>query len=388
MRWFFVIFFALYALLHLYFFLKLRRAFRPGLTVSILIGLNLVLLILSPVAARMAARELILPWAYPLNYAAYFWLAFIFLFCSTALFMDSLHGGFWLMEKMRKRKDRKKKKTKTVRSAFVVPALVALSICVYGYHEARDIQVEHVEIPTHKLTERVRIAQISDVHLGLIIREDHLGRIADAIRKAQPDMLVSTGDLVDADDGYLDGLEKPLQQINPRLGKFAVLGNHEFIWSEKSSMDFMEKAGFRVLRADSAAAGDRLIVAGVDDPAALFFTGARETDERRFLRSLPQEKFILLLKHRPMVDPAASGLFDLQLSGHTHKGQIFPFSILTWFYYPQHAGKLSVVDGSLLYANRGAGTWGPPIRFLAPPEVTIIDLVPQAPLREQQRRYR
>ncbi len=372
--------------MHFYFFLKMRRAFRPGSTVSILIGLNLALLVLSPAAARMAARELILPWAYPLSYAAYFWLAFIFLFCSTALLMDSLRAGVWLMEKLRKSKSRGKK-TKAARSAFVVPALAAVSICVYGYHEARDIQVEHMEIPTHKLTERVRIAQISDVHLGLIIREDHLGRIADAIRKEKPDMLVSTGDLLDADDGHLDGLEKPLRQINPRLGKFAVLGNHEFIWSEKSSMDFMKKAGFRVLRADSAAAGDRLIVAGVDDPAARFFTGAHETDERRFLRSLPQDKFILFLKHRPTVDPDSHGLFDLQLSGHTHKGQIFPFSLLTWFYYPQHAGKLSVVDGSFLYVNRGAGTWGPPIRFLAPPEVTIIDLVPQAPLREQQRRY-
>ncbi|HSW64579.1 MAG TPA: metallophosphoesterase [Dissulfurispiraceae bacterium] len=364
--------------MHLYFFLKLRRAFRPGRTVSILIGLNLILLVFSPVAARMAVREMILPWAYPLSYAAYFWLAFLFLFCATAFFMDSGRAGLWLMKKMRRHKSRKIKKH--VRSAFLVPSLVAISVCLYGYHEAHDIKVERVEIPTQKLTERIRIAQISDVHLGVTVREDHLSNILAAVKKAQPDMLVSTGDLIDADNGFIEGLHQPLQNISPRLGKYAVLGNHEFIWSEKTSLDFMAKAGFKILRASSVPAGEKLIVAGVDDPAARYYTGAREADERRLLSSLPQDRFILFLKHRPVVDPAASGLFDLQLSGHSHKGQIFPFSILTWFYYPRHAGKLHLVDGSLLYVNRGTGTWGPPIRFLAPPEVTIIDLVPQAPL--------
>ncbi|KAF0184023.1 MAG: phosphoesterase [Nitrospirae bacterium] len=364
--------------MHLYFFLKLRRAFRPGRAVSILIGLNLVLLIFSPVAARMATREMILPWAYPLSYAAYFWLAFLFLFCATAFFMDSGRGVLWLARKLRRRKSRKIKIH--ARPAFLIPAVVAMLVCVYGYHEAHDIQVEHIEIPTQKLTERIRIAQISDVHLGVTVREDHLGNILAAVRKARPDMLVATGDIVDADDGFIEGLHQPFQSISPRLGKYAVLGNHEFIWSEKTSLDFLAKAGFKVLRSSSVPVGDKLLVVGVDDPAARYYTGVPEADERRLLTPLPQDRFILFLKHRPVVDPTASGLFDLQLSGHSHKGQIFPFSILTWFYYPRHAGKLHLVDGSLLYVNRGAGTWGPPIRFLAPPEVTIIDLVPQAPL--------
>lgn len=382
MRLFFITFFALYALMHLYFFLKLRRAFKPSRGVSILIGLNLFLLTFSPVAARMATRDAILPWAYPLTYAAYCWLAFMFLFCSTAFFMDSLRGGVWLMEKLRKRRRRQRSRSrKPVRSAFLVPALLALSICIYGYHEAHELKVEHIEIPTQKLTERIRIAQISDVHLGVTVREDHLASILDAVRKAEPDMLVSTGDLIDADDGFIDGLEKPFHAIKPPLGKFAVFGNHEFIWSEKTSLDFTSAAGFQLLRSASVPIGERLVVVGVDDPAGRYYRGAQDSDEKKLLSPLPRDRFILYLKHRPVVDPSTVGLFDLQLSGHTHKGQIFPFSIATWFYYPQHAGKLHVVDGSVLYVNRGAGTWGPPIRFLAPPEVTIIDLVPQAPLR-------
>jgi predicted MPP superfamily phosphohydrolase len=84
-----------------------------------------------------------------------------------------------------------------------------------------------------------------------------------------------------------------------------------------------------------------------------------------------------LLKHRPLIDQEDAGLFDLQLSGHVHRGQIFPFSIITGLYYSTQAGLASLSDGSQLYVSRGSGTWGPPIRFLAPPEVTVIELVRQ-----------
>jgi hypothetical protein len=97
--------------------------------------------------------------------------------------------------------------------------------------------------------------------------------------------------------------------------------------------------------------------------------------EHDVLSAQPRENFTVLLKHRPDIDPESLGLFDLQLSGHTHKGQIFPFNLLTWFFYRQRAGQLTRLDSGLLYLSPGTGTWGPPIRFLAPPEVTIIDLV-------------
>lgn len=96
------------------------------------------------------------------------------------------------------------------------------------------------------------------------------------------------------------------------------------------------------------------------------------------LSGLDRKMFVLLLKHRPLVDKGALGLFDLQLSGHVHKGQIFPFSIITALYYPTQAGFANLPRGSELYVSRGTGTWGPPIRFLAPPEVTVIDLVHEA----------
>ena len=114
---------------------------------------------------------------------------------------------------------------------------------------------------------------------------------------------------------------------------------------------------------------------GVDDPAVKSSGEEHTKSEQDLLLAQPKENFTVLLKHRPDINPQSLGLFDLQLSGHTHKGQIFPFNLLTWFFYPQQAGQLTRLNNGSLYLSRGTGTWGPPIRFLAPPEVTIIDLV-------------
>ncbi|MCK5093182.1 MAG: metallophosphoesterase, partial [Spirochaetes bacterium] len=101
-------------------------------------------------------------------------------------------------------------------------------------------------------------------------------------------------------------------------------------------------------------------------------------DERDLLKGLPDDRFTLLLKHRPVIDEQSLGLFDLQLSGHTHKGQIFPFGLAVAYFFPHISGMAELskgAKGSKLYTNRGTGTWGPPFRFLSPPEVTIIEIL-------------
>ena len=118
-----------------------------------------------------------------------------------------------------------------------------------------------------------------------------------------------------------------------------------------------------------------MTIVGVDDPAG---SGLRKSDgeiERELLGKAPADRFTLLLKHRPDVEKDSAGLFDLQLSGHVHKGQVFPFRLFTRLFYPMYAGFYELSTGSHLYVSRGTGTWGPPIRFLAPPEVTLIELV-------------
>ena len=118
-----------------------------------------------------------------------------------------------------------------------------------------------------------------------------------------------------------------------------------------------------------------MTIVGVDDPAG---SGLRRSDgevERELLGTVPRESFTLLLKHRPDVEEESARLFDLQLSGHVHKGQVFPFRLFTRLFYRMYAGFYQLSAGSHLYVSRGSGTWGPPIRFLTPPEVTVVELI-------------
>jgi predicted MPP superfamily phosphohydrolase len=165
------------------------------------------------------------------------------------------------------------------------------------------------------------------------------------------------------------------REINPRFGKYAITGNHEFYAGLEQSIWFTEQAGFTMLRGERVDIQNILTIAGVDDPQANSFGLYRGGTEKEVLADLPDNRFVLLLKHRPLIDESSRGLFDLQLSGHVHRGQIFPFSIITGLYYETQSGLAQLSDGSSLYVSRGSGTWGPPIRFLSPPEVTVIDLV-------------
>ncbi|HXX82234.1 MAG TPA: metallophosphoesterase, partial [Thermodesulfovibrionales bacterium] len=262
--------------------------------------------------------------------------------------------------------------------AFFLPLGLSLVTSVYGYFEARDIRTERWTLKSPKIPQevgRLKIVHISDVHLGLIVREERLKKILRKVSAENPDILVSTGDLVDGEVCRLNGLEDLLKEIRPRYGKFAVTGNHEFIAGFENAKCFTENAGFTLLRGEGLTVQGILNIAGVDDPTGKRYGLVKDISEKALLSNLPQEKFTLFLKHRPLVDKDAKGLFDLQLSGHIHKGQIFPFSIITWLYYPVNSGKMNLTDNAFMYVSRGAGTWGPPIRFLSPPEVAVIELV-------------
>jgi len=262
--------------------------------------------------------------------------------------------------------------------AFFICLSHAILIAIYGYFEAKNIRTETLTVRSPKIPSeigRLRIVQISDVHLGLIVREERLKRILGDVKKANPDILVSTGDLVDGQIDNLSSLTELLKEINPRYGKFAVTGNHEFYAGLDQSLKFTKDAGFTVLRGEHVDIPGLITVAGIDDPQVKTYMQNIATDEKELLLGLPQEKFKLFLKHRPFIEKHSTGFFDLQLSGHVHKGQIFPFSIITGLYYQTQAGYTKLSNGSQLYVSRGAGTWGPPIRFLSPPEVTVIELV-------------
>lgn len=376
MSLFLLTFFLLYSSLHLYIFLKIKAAFTLGTGGTIALIAFMVVMICAPILVRISERQGFEFLARLLSYVGYTWLGLTFLFFTSSLCID-LYRFFIFVAGLVLRMNLASLFPSS-RLAFFIPFLVTVTIATYGYFEARSIRSERVVIASPKVPKEVKsftVVQISDVHLGLIVREERLKKILREVTEAQPDILVSTGDLVDGQIDDLGGLAELLNEIHAPYGKFAVTGNHEFYAGLDQALRFTEKAGFTVLRGEATDVAGFMTIVGVDDPTGKRLGLFRGPSEQSLLAGITHERFTLLLKHIPVIDNKARGSVDLQLSGHTHKGQIFPFNYASKAFYPHNVGLVSLPGNFYLYVSRGSGTWGPPIRFLAPPEVTIITLV-------------
>jgi uncharacterized protein len=376
---FFLTFLLLYGGLHVFFFLRIRAAFAPGLSVQAVLIALLIMGLMAPLIIRALERLELETLARLMSWGGYLWMAILFLFFSVSLLLDLYRllvytAGFAFHADI-------VAYLPTARMLFLIPIAAALGIGGYGFFEARQIRPEYLEIRSAKIPKaagKIRIVQISDVHVGVLVREKRLAAILRRVSEAQPDLLVSTGDLV---DGQLNSMAEAMAQFRefrPRYGKFAVTGNHEFYAGIDEAINFITQSRFTLLRGEVATVAGVVDLAGVDDPTTRS-AGPRGglSDREIILSRKGGDRFTILLKHQPVVENDAPGAFDLQLSGHTHRGQIFPFSLITSRFFPFHSGNYQLTAGALLHVSRGTGTWGPPIRFLSPPEITIIDLIPR-----------
>jgi predicted MPP superfamily phosphohydrolase len=373
---FLLVFFCLYGSLHLYIFLKVDAALTLGPIALFLVLAFQAVMVVTPVLVHVIERRGLGMTARLLSQIGYMWMGLAFLFFSFSLLVD-LYGFCLRAVELLLVTDLSPVRL-SPQLAFFIPGLLALLIAFYGYREASHIRTETMTIASGKIPENtspITVVLISDIHLGLVVGKARLKRIVKGIENAKPDLLVSAGDLVDGQTENLIGLADALCRITPGHGKLAVTGNHEFYAGLKGSLDFTKRAGFRMLRGEALIVAGVIGIAGVDDPTGGYFGLDQGSSERSLLSPLPRELFTLLLKHRPVVNETSLGLFDLQLSGHTHKGQIFPFALITRLFFSTPAGFKRLPHGSAMYVTRGAGTWGPPIRFLAPPEITVIRLV-------------
>ena len=376
MSLFLLTFFLIYGGVHLYLFVKIKGALHPGAAANVVLIIVLVFMILAPIIVRLCERYGYDTLALIMSYTGYLWMGVVFLFFVSSLVLDLYHlvirAGALISHR---------DLSHLILSplyAFLLPLIISAGINAYGYFEAKDIRTEKITIASPKIPEaagRIRIVQISDVHIGIIVRGERLKHIVEEVKKAQPDILVSTGDLV---DGQIDSLSEHtafLRDVQPRYGKYAITGNHEFYAGLDEALDFTQRAGFLVLREAGVNVAGVINIAGVDDPTADAFGLAEPISETELLRGLSRKHFTVLLKHRPVIAKNSVGYFDLQLSGHTHNGQIFPFNLVVRRFYPLITGYFNMPDDAHLYVSRGTGTWGPPIRFFSPPEITVIDLI-------------
>ena len=373
---FLLVYFSIYGGMNLYLFGKVYFAFRPSGLRLLLLVLFVLLMVTGPIIVRMLERADLLLQARVLALVTYIWMAavlwFLFLGITVDIFNIVLRmfaipvPGFTRL-------------LVPLRTSLAVISVIILAAMAWGLVENSRIRVERVSIRTPLMkpgSTPIRIAQISDLHLGLIVGRSTLEKVLSLIRKADPHILVSTGDMLDGMAPHLDNISGMLEELKPPLGKFAVMGNHEYYVGISKSIEFHERAGFRVLRGESHLAGKNIRIAGVDDPAGSRVDRASWTDESAALPDSSPDVFTVLLKHQPVIDGASRGRFNLQLSGHTHGGQIFPFNILVKRRYPMMKGLHDLLSGSYIYTSRGTGTWGPPFRVMSPPEITMITLLP------------
>jgi uncharacterized protein len=371
---FLAVFLTLYGLLHYYFYRKVVHAFNMGLWGHMLLILVLCLLLFSPIILELIEKTQISILKTVLAYAGYFWMGIIFLFFSINIFVDIYRAVIYFSSRIFSPVLlRYVPENKVI---FIVVLLIIGAINIYGWFEAADIRVEKIGFRTSKLPPDIksfRVVQISDIHFSATNGAVLARKIMKMLKDLNPDLIVSSGDLVDRglnDKGYVERL---FAGLDAPYGKFGTTGNHEFIAGIEQATEFTKKAGFKLMRNEVATVGGFLDIAAIDDPAGKTFGGEQPISESKVLESLNPGRLRIFLKHQPRVQKDSIGKFELQLSGHTHKGQIYPFTVVVSLFYNYMNGLFDLGKGSSLYVSRGTGTWGPPIRFLTFPEMTVIE---------------
>ncbi len=355
----------LWTVLHVYVGLRLLAPAPLGLGWRLLGWAGILILVSAPFVALGAARSERLPAKRGLEVAGFTAMGLSSLLIVFALAGDVLHVRAWL----------------GVAGFRLTVVGGAVAVLLVGLWRARrPALVRIVDVPIARLPsdlEGLRIAQLSDLHIGSTLRREFVERVVHTTNGLEPDLIALTGDVADGFPRALRDDVAPLAALSAPLGKYFVTGNHEYYWDAAGWVRELERLGFsplvnahRVLRRGSG----RLLLAGVTDLSAPGGGPGPASDPAAAIAGAPESDVRLLLAHQPKSAFAARALgFDLQLSGHTHGGQYFPFNLLVRLFQPFVAG-LHRLEAMWLYVSRGTGYWGPPLRLGAPAEITLIQL--------------
>jgi len=263
-----------------------------------------------------------------------------------------------------------------------LPLAALVAVGIGALTAMRGPYIRRVDIPVEGLTpdlDGLRIAQISDLHVGPTMRRAYVQRVVEMTRELAPDLIALTGDIVDGAVWRLAPQVAPLEALARDGRAYFVLGNHDYYSGAAPWAAHFERMGFRVLRNSHVTiqrGAAQLLIGGVIDFAARM--SDPEARPRPDLATDGQAcpAFRLLLAHNPKIAPLAEQAgFDLQLSGHTHAGQFFPWTLVIHLVHGPHAAGLSRRGRLWVYVSAGTGTWGPPVRLGTRPEVTLLRLV-------------
>ena len=224
--------------------------------------------------------------------------------------------------------------------------------------------------------DNLRIAMVSDIHLGTVISTNRLGKIIDHINSVEPDIILIPGDLVDEDLAPVirQNLGAMFSKLEAPLGVYASTGNHEYIGGANAAVHYLRKHSLKVLRDTAVQVLPNLWIIGRDDVESKRFAGEQRKSLNEIMANIPETDVSIVLDHQPKAyDEAMAAGVDLILSGHTHHGQMWPFNYITQAMFPLSWGYEKFGDMHA-YVSSGIGTWGPPVRIGNRPEVVVISL--------------
>jgi hypothetical protein len=260
---------------------------------------------------------------------------------------------------------------------FAAYSLFIILVVVGGHYNAvRPIVKSYdLSLPGDNIARTVRIALVSDIHAGLMVNNHWLQRIVNTINEREPDMVLMAGDTVDGNVTHVheERLSEVLAGLSAPLGVYAVLGNHEYYTDTEEAVLAIESGGVNVLLDEALTIDGLFTLVGRKDIQAKRFEGKRKP-LKTILEGTSDDLAVIVMDHTPVnLNEATEAGVALQVSGHTHRGQLFPFNVVTDMVFEQDWGFLRK-KGTLFYVSCGVGTWGPPIRTSSRPEIIIFDI--------------
>ncbi|CCW11807.1 metallophosphoesterase [Rhodococcus aetherivorans] len=364
------------------FWLHRRLVRAPGLRGRSAIAANTALGVLLVVAliGAQSGTSLDPRWARPFGFLGWTWLGVV-----LYLVLGTLLIGIVCLAARAVRRFRRgdahppdPSRRRALQIATGTLTVAAVAAVGYGTVEAARPRVVHTRIPLRRLPagfDGMRVALVTDLHVGPSRGREFTRRAVDLVNAQQPDLIVLGGDLTDGTIAFVGQDLAPLADLRASLGVYGVSGNHEYYADDALSwLDFWETLGVRTLRNERVAlerGGDVIDLAGIHDYSA---PAPNEADLTAALQGRDPERFVLLAAHQPrQVFEARDHGVDLQLSGHTHGGQMWPLGYVVPLQQPTVTG-LDRFGDTLVYTSRGIGAWGPPVRIATPPEVAILEL--------------
>ncbi len=367
----------IYTLVNYYIFTRALQAIPVDSSFRIWFIFSFWLIAATFVAARFLERT------YPghltecFTWVGSFWLTFMLFFFLIAVLLDltRLFNHFFHFLPSFLFADY----VKTKLIVLLVSVAYTTIMVTIGYVNARNPRVRELSLEVGKSGHGLKSltnAMASDIHLGTIIRKAKAKELVRLLNAPKPDLILLVGDVVDEDLGPVikDNIGEALCELKAGIGVYAITGNHEYIGGAGPAVEYLEKHCIKMLRDTSVLVNGQFYLVGRDDRDKPRFTGKPRKELSDIMKDVDRSYPVILMDHQPFGLSTAAGLgVDLQLSGHTHHGQIWPFNYITKVIYEVSWG-YKKIGNTHVYVSSGFGTWGPPVRLGNRPEVVIIHL--------------